>query len=89
MPNFQPFFRIQEKNQEHLAVKTVITPHVVQNMITMAKFDVDPIQVRVSDKLGVTTIGLGLLDEQDRREEVVPISGFPRCLITDNLQRGM
>ena len=67
----------------------MITPHVVQSMITMAKFDMDPIEIRVSDKLGATTIGLGLLDEQDRREEVFPISGFPRCLITDNLQRGM
>lgn len=67
----------------------VITPDVVQNMITMAKFDVDPIEVRVSDKLGATTIGLGLLDEPKRKVDVVPISGFPRCLITDNLQRGM
>ena len=89
VPNFQPFFRIQEKNREQFAVKTVIAPDAVQNMITMAKFEVDPIEVRVSDKLGATTIGLGLLDEHERKEDVVPISGFPRCLVTDNLQRGM
>jgi hypothetical protein len=67
----------------------VITPDVVQNMITMAKFDVDVIEIQVSDKLGATTIGLGLLDEHNRKEDVVPISGFPRCLITDNLQKGI
>jgi hypothetical protein len=86
-PNFQPFFRIQEKHREHLAVNKVLTPDIVQSMITMAEFSMNPIEVRVSDKLGATTICLGLLNENVGKEDVTPISGFPRVLVVDHVKR--
>jgi hypothetical protein len=88
-PTFQPFFRIQEKSREIKALNKVITPDIVQGMITMAKFEMDTIEVYVSDKLGATTIALGLRGDNGKKEDIHPISGFPRCLVTDILPRGM
>lgn len=84
-PRFQPFFQISEKNRETFAINKVILPPVVESMITHARFDMDPIDVHVSEKLGPTTIGLGLIEEIYHIEEIVPISGFPRCLVLDAL----
>jgi hypothetical protein len=85
--NFQPFFQILEKHRETFSINKVILPAIVEGMITHAQFEMPPLDVHVSDKLGPTVIGLGLFDDVTRVEEVVPISGFPRCLVLDTLQR--
>jgi hypothetical protein len=86
-PNFQPYFRIQERHREDFAVNRVITPDTISRMITMAQFSMNPIEIKVSEKNGATTIALALPDEASRREDVVPISGFPRVLVMDHIKK--
>jgi hypothetical protein len=45
------------------------------------------IEVNVSAKHGAITISLALWDYTER-EDVIPISGFPRNLVLETLQRG-
>jgi hypothetical protein len=65
----------------------MIDPHVIEKMYTHAHFDVGVIEVLVSAKHGAITISLALWDYTER-EDVIPISGFPRNLVLDTLQRG-
>ena len=65
----------------------MIDPFVVEKMCTHAHFDLGVIEVNVSAKHGAITISLALWDYTER-EDVIPISGFPRNLVLDTLQRG-
>jgi hypothetical protein len=56
-------------------------------MYTHAYFDMGIINVNVSAKHGPITIALALWDYA-QREDVIPISGFPRNLVLDTLQKG-
>lgn len=85
--SFQPYFRIHEQNREAAADCKVIHPGVIERMITQSDFDMEQLDIRVSDKHGTTTIALGLLDISER-EQVIPISGFPRNLVLDIFQTG-
>jgi hypothetical protein len=85
--SFQPYFRIHEQNREDAANHKVIDPEVIEKMSTQGDFDMGELDIRVSDKHGGTTIALGLLDISER-EEIVPISGFPRNLVLHSSQTG-
>lgn len=86
--DFQPFFRISEAQREQTAINKVITPEKIAAMIQYSQFEMGIMQIHVSDKLGPTTIALGLQDRETRRDEVIPISGFPCPLIVNSLHKG-
>ena len=65
-----------------------MSPHVIDKMIQLSNFAVDPVEIRIPHKLPQTTIFLCLLEDGASEEERMPISGFPRTLIVeDSLQR--
>lgn len=82
---FQPYFSIQEQHQQ--PVERMIDPIVIEKMYTHAFFDMGVMRVDVSAKHGAITIALALWD-YTQREDVIPISGFPRNLVLDTLQKG-
>jgi hypothetical protein len=85
---FQPYFRIHEQHREQRhAVNKVIDASVIEKMITTCKFDMEEFVVAVSDKHGDILISLALLGLSER-DELFPISGFPRSLILDALKSG-
>jgi hypothetical protein len=65
----------------------MIDPLVIEKMYTHAFFDMGVIEVIVSAKHGAVTISLALWDYIEW-EDIIPISGFPRNLVLDTLQKG-
>jgi hypothetical protein len=82
----QPFFRIHEKNRANAAVNSVITPDIIERMITRAQFSVHALEIYISLKHDKVSITLGFRNELSHREEQFPISGFPRDLLMDDIK---
>lgn len=82
--DFQPYFQIKDLDTK----KVNISPNTVEKMITLAKFEVDMVEIRIPLQLRPTVIDLCLLEEGTDKETFVPISGFPRALaVEEALQR--
>ncbi|KAH8708474.1 hypothetical protein GQ44DRAFT_627959 [Phaeosphaeriaceae sp. PMI808] len=81
---FQPFFRMSEQHQPHIDI--TMSSEIIEKMCTHAYFDMDEIDMAISANHGTTTISLAVWDYTER-EDVIPISGFPRDLILDALQK--
>lgn len=85
---FQPYFRVHEQHRDQrYAVNKVIEAHVIERMNTNSSFEMEEFVVAVSDKHGDILISLALLGFEEK-EELFPISGFPRNLTLDSLKSG-
>lgn len=84
-PRFQPYFAIQEKLCEE--IKIDISTSVIENMVTKATFDLGLVHIPMSLQLGEVLITLSLLQEGTKRVKKNSISGFPRALALDLIQR--
>ena len=82
---FQPYIRIREEN--HLPTQIVIEPEVIERMCTHACFEMGSFSVNVSPKHGAINIELALWDIT-QREDLLPISGFPRNLVLEGQGEG-
>ena len=59
-------------------------------MIATAEFFFDdPLKIKVGSHLSPTTIYLSLCDTQRFKPDLYPISGFPRCLVTEDTANGV
>ena len=80
--HFHPFFDIGEKDSNSEPLKVFIKQPLIEGMLMKALFGIDEVQIPVSSELAVTTIALSLVDG-----EMLPISGFPRVLLTTGVPR--
>ena len=93
LQHFQPFFRIQEVNEEESADAQDInvTPQTIQKMIEFGVFKLDPIVILVSMHKGIISIDFHLSSDATKPYPLArfPISGFPRTIVDgDTLRRG-
>lgn len=76
---FGPHFVVAEHHQDHIASDVEIPTDTIAAMINDLSFSMDIIKISLSSKVARTTISLRL--RQD--EQALPISGFPRHLLTE------
>ena len=63
---------------------------MIEAMITRAEFHFnDPIVINVPSQFQSTTIFLTMRGGQSDQPNFYPISGFPRCLFTEDTIKGM
>ncbi|EON62430.1 hypothetical protein W97_01652 [Coniosporium apollinis CBS 100218] len=77
-PDFQPYFSIEERYREAHAQRVIIRESVIYDMISRARFNMEPVTVHTSKQAARITISLYLKPEQG-----FAISGFPRSLIVE------
>lgn len=84
--NFEPHFIVQENQQYDNAQKVPITEELLQDMCLKGRFLLK-LHITVSKQLSVTTIFLCLQEGSYafRADSSLPISGFPRSLMTENI----
>jgi len=85
--DFEPYFVIQEDRKYETMRKLPFTEQVIGDMCVRGKFAVDRIHITVSKQLSATTISLCLQDGPYPRsyDSNLPISGFPRTLMTEDI----
>jgi hypothetical protein len=76
---FSPYFIISEQYQDRDSVMVEIPADTVAGMIRERAFSMEIIQICLSSKVARTMISLCLRKD----EETLPISGFPRHLMTE------
>ncbi len=83
MSSFQPYFKIYERGHGEAAIKLEISTLLIREMIEKGAFQLEPVNIPVSNQLGTTTVALYLLDKKTTppRSSAYPISGFPRSLV--------
>ena len=80
--NCDPYFVIQERHHGQKARKVIISPDVIERMITQFEFKLGKITVQLSSKLSETEIFLCMKDG-----DLHTISRFPRSLLQDETGR--
>lgn len=77
-----PFFIISERRKEREAKQIVLSPDIVDRMISDGTFALNTIQIVQSDSRAETDIRFCFSD-QPGHFAMFPISGFPRCFMED------
>ena len=78
-----PFFSIKESGvRPHAEIQRDIAPDVIGKMIREGRFDFRPVNIELQNQLSETEIKLHLNENQ-----AYLISGFPRCLYQDDLDK--
>ncbi|KAI1132761.1 hypothetical protein F5Y10DRAFT_230731 [Nemania abortiva] len=79
-----PFFRIEEQRRPH--IDQDITSQIINKMCKgkLSIFDFDRVDYRVSNKNAEVTISMMFWDVEDGKVDIIPISGFPRRIITES-----
>lgn len=89
--NFEPYFIIHEDrkydNSETRELKVPISEQSLQEMFVRGRFNAEKIHITVSKQLSSTTISLCLQNASYpvSSNSHLPISGFPRTLMTEDL----
>ena len=66
-----------------------ISQTMIEEMMARAQFYFDsPVQIKLSSQLSPVMIYLGLCETQRFDPGLYPISGFPRCLVTEDTING-
>ena len=83
---FTPYFVIQEDRRPEMSRKVVISEQCISEMIVRGRFDLDRIPITTSKQLSSTTISLCLQESPypNSSDSYLPISGFPRTLMTED-----
>ncbi|KAI1362066.1 FabD/lysophospholipase-like protein [Xylaria arbuscula] len=84
--HFEPFFFIEEQGYHVQGVQVVITENIISDMCLRGIFPLDRIRIQMSKELAVTTISLSLQKGPypHTADALLPISGFPRELVTED-----
>jgi hypothetical protein len=86
--DFEPYFLLEEETHRSGAIKIPLTEASINHMYLRGYFNIDPIQIQVSKELASTKISLCLQsDPYPSGITVLPISGFPRQLISEDRSR--
>ncbi|KAF2019496.1 hypothetical protein BU24DRAFT_431280 [Aaosphaeria arxii CBS 175.79] len=87
--NFQPFFRIHDVADAENAQDIKLNRNVLEDMIEILEFRIEPIVIPVASESALITIDLHLTDDAMKPElrNGFPISGFPRSLCEEELLR--
>lgn len=86
--DFEPYFLLEEETHRSGARKIPLTETSINHMYLGGYFNIDPIQIRVSKELASTKISLCLQsDPYPSGTPVLPISGFPRQLMSEDRSR--
>jgi hypothetical protein len=87
--NFEPYFIVQENRNFDNVQKVPITEDLMRDMYVRGRFSMDRFPVSVSKQLSSTTIFLCLQEGPYpySGDSNLPISGFPRTLMTENLRQ--
>jgi len=85
--NFEPHFIVREERKYENAQKVPISEDVLEDMYIRGRFIMDPLRITVSKQLSRTSISLCLQDGPYLHsfDSNLPISGFPRTLMTEDL----
>lgn len=85
--NFSPYFIVQEEEAKNFdVVKVPVGENLITDMCLRRSFKLSRIHVFVSKELATTTISLCLSEDSypNLPDSFLPISGFPRELITED-----
>ncbi|KAH8667562.1 hypothetical protein BGZ60DRAFT_564753 [Tricladium varicosporioides] len=84
--SFEPYFIIQEDRKYENVQKVLISEDVLKDMHIRGRFLIGPIHITLSKQLSTTAIYLCLQEAlyPYSRDSNVPISGFPRTLMTED-----
>ena len=84
--NFAPYFVIQEDIKIESSRQLPISEQCIINMMVQRKFEMDRIRIKTSKQLSTTTISLCLQEDcyPYSVDSYLPISGFPRSLMTED-----
>ncbi|THC94944.1 hypothetical protein EYZ11_005583 [Aspergillus tanneri] len=80
----QPFFMIRERRRERDEQFIVIEDQTIRSMIRDCQFSMGKIEVRLTQRMAETEIFL-CLDGNRNEPTYYPISGFPRCLLEEDM----
>lgn len=81
---FTPQFIIGEKDSKAEAQIIGITLSVIDKMMHNASFELETVQIPVSNEYAVTTVSLSMA-----AGEALPISGFPSTLMAKKATKGI
>lgn len=81
---FSPKFIIGEKNTKVEPQEIRITLSVIDKMMHNASFELETVQIPVSNEYALTTVSLSMA-----AGEALPISGFPRTLMAKKVTKGI
>jgi hypothetical protein len=87
--DFVPYFVVQEDHKIETMQKVPISEQSISDMMRRGVFRVDRIQITVSKQFASTTISLCLREAAYplSADSYLPISGFPRKLMTEDIPR--
>ncbi|KAI0555301.1 FabD/lysophospholipase-like protein [Xylaria curta] len=82
---FEPFFTIEEEGCHDGDFRVIINETIISDMCFRGTFPLGRIRIQMSTELAVTTISLSLQKGPypDSTDALLPISGFPRELVTE------
>ncbi|KAE8449132.1 hypothetical protein EG329_008516 [Mollisiaceae sp. DMI_Dod_QoI] len=85
--SFEPYFIVQEDRKYENAQKVPISEDVLKDMYIRGRFIMEPIHIVVSKQLSKTAIYLCLQEGSypHSGDSNLPLSGFPRTLMTEDL----
>jgi predicted acylesterase/phospholipase RssA len=78
-----PYFVITERSREKEARQIVLDENVISRMIHDARFQIDPLSIKLSSMLAETQISV-CFGDRPRVPTFYPISGFPRCFLDED-----
>ncbi|KAI0517620.1 FabD/lysophospholipase-like protein [Xylaria bambusicola] len=86
--HFEPFFTIEEEGHHDRGSRVVITEAIISDMCLRGIFPLDSIRIQMSKELAVTIISLSLQKGPypHTADALLPISGFPRELVTEEIE---
>ncbi|KAI1161870.1 FabD/lysophospholipase-like protein [Nemania serpens] len=82
---FEPFFVVEEQGYHDGDIRIIITETIISDMCFRGTFPLGRIRIQMSKELAVTTISLSLQKKSypPSADALLPISGFPRELVTE------
>ena len=86
--DFTPYFVIREDRMPESSHMIPISEQCLNNMCMRGSFTLERVTIKVSKQLSETTIALCLQEGRyATTESDLPISGFPRALMTEDIIR--